>query len=274
MRRNVLLYLLLYLILLVVGIIVVFPIYWAVASSFKNMSEIFSANPPILVHNPTFENYITLCKETLFPRWFLNSLIIAVSYTLLTLFFCSLCGYGFAKYNFPGKNILFLIVLSSTMIPGWITLIPLFIWFTKIKLINTYWVLIVPGSANAFGIFLMRQYIQTVPSEIIDSARIDGCSEFQIYYKILLPLIKPALGALGIFAFLGSWNNFVGALVFMRTEEMFTVPVGLAGLVGLYNPQYGQLMAGSLLSIIPVLIIFFCLQKQLVAGLTLGAVKG
>ena len=160
------------------------------------------------------------------------------------------------------------------MIPIWVGIIPMFIWFAKLRLINTYWVLILPGSANAFGIFLMRQYIQGIPSEMMDSARIDGCSEFQIYYKIILPVIKPVLATLTIFTFLFSWNNFLAALIFMVTEEMFTVPVGLSALVGMQQPQYGMLMAGTFISVIPVVIIFLRMQKEFVAGLTLGAVKG
>lgn len=261
-----------YIVLILVAIVTITPFYWGVISSFREYSELF--DPKVWVDNPTVENYLRLFTTTLFPRWLLNSSVIAVSHTLLVLFFCSLGGYAFAKYEFRGKGILFLVILGSMMIPIWVGIIPMFIWFAKLRLINTYWVLILPGSANAFGIFLMRQYIQGIPSEMMDSARIDGCSEFQIYCKIILPVIKPVLATLTIFTFLFSWNNFLAALIFMVTEEMFTVPVGLSALVGMQQPQYGMLMAGTFISVIPVVIIFLRMQKEFVAGLTLGAVKG
>lgn len=261
-----------YIVLILVAIVTITPFYWGVISSFRGYSELF--DPKVWVDNPTVENYLRLFTTTLFPRWLLNSSVIAVSHTLLVLFFCSLGGYAFAKYEFRGKGILFLVILGSMMIPIWVGIIPMFIWFAKLRLINTYWVLILPGSANAFGIFLMRQYIQGIPSEMMDSARIDGCSEFQIYYNIILPVIKPVLATLTIFTFLFSWNNFLAALIFMVTEEMFTVPVGLSALVGMQQPQYGMLMAGTFISVIPVVIIFLRMQKEFVAGLTLGAVKG
>lgn len=261
-----------YIVLILVAIVTITPFYWGVISSLREYSELF--DPKVWVDNPTVENYLRLFTTTLFPRWLLNSSVIAVSHTLLVLFFCSLGGYAFAKYEFRGKGILFLVILGSMMIPIWVGIIPMFIWFAKLRLINTYWVLILPGSANAFGIFLMRQYIQGIPSEMMDSARIDGCSEFQIYYKIILPVIKPVLATLTIFTFLFSWNNFLAALIFMVTEEMFTVPVGLSALVGMQQPQYGMLMAGTFISVIPVIIIFLRMQKEFVAGLTLGAVKG
>jgi len=262
-----------WLMLIPLTLIIVFPFYWAVQASFRKVSEMFSM-PALWIHNPTIINYINLFVETLFPRWFFNSFFISLSFTVLALFFCSLGGYGFAKYEFKGKNILFIFVIASLMFPAWVTVIPLFIWFMKLHLINTYWALIIPGSANAFGIFLMRQYIQGIPSELMDSARIDGCSEFQIYYRIILPVIKPAVGALSILFFLNSWNNFIGGLIFLRTEEMFTIPVGLARLMNPMDPQYGLLMAGSVLSTLPIVIVFIRMQKTFISGLTLGALKG
>ncbi len=265
--------LLLYLVLSLVVISTLLPFYWAGVSSFKPKSEIFE-RPTVFAKNLTLDNYTQLFVKTPYLRWFLNSAFVAVSYTILALFLCSLAGYAFAKYEFAGKNVLFLIVLGSMTIPVWAIVVPLFVWFTQLHLIDTYWALILPGSASAFGIFLMRQYIQGIPSEMLDSARIDGCSEFMIYFRIVLPVIKPALGALAIYAFLLSWNNFIGPLIFIRSPDMFTLPVGLASLVGPKKPEYGQLMAGGIISVIPVLLVFFTMQKQLVAGLTLGSTKG
>jgi len=264
--------LLMYGVLVLIAVLFTMPFYWAASSSFKTMSEIFSQS--LFPSNPTLKNYIKLFTDVPFLRWYLNSLLIAICYTMLSLFLCSLAGFAFAKYNFRGRNILFLVVLSTMVLPVWAMLIPLYIWFSKLHLLNTYLVLIIPGSANAFGIFFMRQYIHGVPSEMIDSARIDGCSEFRIYYSIVLPVIKPALGALAIFSFLTSWNNFLNALIFMKTPDMFTLPVALASFISQKEPQYGMLMAGGLLSVIPVLIFFLLMQRELISGLTLGSVKG
>lgn len=267
--------LIMYALLTIPAGIMVLPLYWGFISSFRTMDQIFQrASLFPNVTKMTWLNYVQLATKTLFVRWYLNTLLIGAVKMSLALFFCSLAGYTFSKYDFPFKNILFWIILSSMMIPRFATIVPLFILFTKFRLIDTYWSCILPYSANAFGIFLMRQYVQGIPSDLIDSARIDGCTEFGIYYKIVLPVIKPALGALGIIMFLRAWNNLLFPLIFMRSEKMFTLTVGLASFVGLYNPQYGWLMAGSFLSIIPMIAIFLRLQKEFMAGLTLGAVKG
>lgn len=255
-----------------VTFLMVLPLYWALKASFRPGWALFE-QPSFWIYNFTIENYVKLFIETAFMRWFSNSTIISSSFTALGLFFCSLGGYGFAKYEFRGKNALFIIVLASLMFPPWVTVIPLFVWFTKLNLINTYWAMIIPGSANGFGIFLMRQYIHGIPSELMDSARIDGCSELKIYYSIILPVIKPALAALAVLLFLRSWNNFIRALIFLRTEEMFTLTVGLARMVTPIEPRYELLMAGSILSILPVIIVFMIMQKRFISGFTLGALK-
>ena len=262
----------LYVLLGLGAILVLVPFYWSLVSSFKNQSELFSV-PNILVRHPTIANYAHLLSDTLFYRWFLNSLFIAIANVVLVLFLCSLGGYAFAKYRFRGRGALFLLILSSTMIPPWVTIIPIFGWFSRLHIVNTYLAVILPGCANAFGVFLMRQYIQGVPSSLIDAARVDGCSEFGIYWRVVVPIIGPALGALTILAFLGSWNSFLNPLILLRTPEMFTFPVGMSSLVGSMNPQYGLLMACAVVSVIPTSIIFFRMQRQLVAGITLGAVK-
>jgi len=264
---------LIYIFLVVSAAAFLLPVLWLFLNTFKPKTEIFE-HPSFALQHFTLINYNQLLTATPFIRWYQNSLIVAVCHTLLALFFCSLAGYTFAKHNFPGKNLLFGILLATVMIPGVITLIPLFIWYAQLHVINTYGILILPGSASVFGIFMMRQYIQSVPSEILDSARIDGCSEFRIYWNVILPVITPALGALTIFMFMESWNSFMGPLIFMRTPNMFTVPVGLSSLVGQDSPEYGMLMAGSVFSVLPLVVIFFAMQRQLVAGLTLGAIKG
>ena len=208
-----------------------------------------------------------------YGRYFVNSVFIATASTLLTLFFCSLGGYAFAKYQFRGQKILFGILLASMMVPFQVLLVPLFGLMYDIGWLNSYKAIIIPFSVGAFGVFLMRQFIVTIPSELLDAARIDGCSEFGIYYRIVLPIIKPALGALTIYSFLGSWNGYLWPLIILRDEVKYTLPIGLANLVGIYRQDYGMLMAGTLLSLMPIVILFLAMQREFVQGITLGGVK-
>ena len=218
-------------------------------------------------------NYRNLWKTVPYNRYFINSVFIATASTLLTLFFCSLGGYAFAKYQFRGQKVLFGILLASMMVPFQVLLVPLFGLMYDIGWLNSYKAIIIPFSVGAFGVFLMRQFIVTIPSELLDAARIDGCSEFGIYYRIVLPIIKPALGALTIYSFLGSWNGYLWPLIILRDEAKYTLPIGLANLVGIYRQDYGMLMAGTLLSLMPIVILFLAMQREFVQGITLGSVK-
>ena len=234
------------------------------------------------IHQPAYlsivwdkftSNYRNLWKTVPYNRYFVNSVFIATASTLLTLFFCSLGGYAFAKYQFRGQKILFGILLASMMVPFQVLLVPLFGLMYDIGWLNSYKAIIIPFSVGAFGVFLMRQFIVTIPSELLDAARIDGCSEFGIYYRIVLPIIKPALGALTIYSFLGSWNGYLWPLIILRDEVKYTLPIGLANLVGIYRQDYGMLMAGTLLSLMPIVILFLAMQREFVQGITLGSVK-
>jgi ABC-type glycerol-3-phosphate transport system permease component len=231
--------------------------------------------PPYLsiVWDKLTSNYRNLWKTVPYNRYFINSVFIATASTLLTLFFCSLGGYAFAKYQFRGQKILFGILLASMMVPFQVLLVPLFGLMYDMGWLNSYKAIIIPFSVGAFGVFLMRQFIVTIPSELIDAARIDGCSEFGIYYRIVLPIIKPALGALTIYSFLGSWNGYLWPLIILRDEAKYTLPIGLANLVGIYRQDYGMLMAGTLLSLMPIVILFLAMQREFVQGITLGGVK-
>ncbi len=231
--------------------------------------------PPYLsiVWDKFTSNYRNLWQTVPYNRYFINSVFIATASTLLTLFFCSLGGYAFAKYQFRGQKILFGILLASMMVPFQVLLVPLFGLMYDIGWLNSYKAIIIPFSVGAFGVFLMRQFIVTIPSELIDAARIDGCSEFGIYYRIVLPIIKPALGALTIYSFLGSWNGYLWPLIILRDEVKYTLPIGLANLVGIYRQDYGMLMAGTLLSLMPIVILFLAMQREFVQGITLGSVK-
>lgn len=236
----------------------------------------------LTIHRPAYltiawdkltSNYRNLWKTVPYNRYFINSVFIATGSTLLTLFFCSLGGYAFAKYQFRCQKILFGILLASMMVPFQVLLVPLFGLMYDIGWLNSYKAIVIPFSVGAFGVFLMRQFIVTIPSELIDAARIDGCSEFGIYYRIVLPIIKPALGALTIYSFLGSWNGYLWPLIILRDEAKYTLPIGLANLFGIYRQDYGMLMAGTLLSLMPIVILFLAMQREFVQGITLGSVK-
>ena len=248
-------------------------------SAVGNGSELFLQ---LTIHQPAYlsivwdkftSNYRNLWKTVPYNRYFINSVFIATASTLLTLFFCSLGGYAFAKYQFRGQKVLFGILLASMMVPFQVLLVPLFGLMYDIGWLNSYKAIIIPFSVGAFGVFLMRQFIVTIPSELLDAARIDGCSEFGIYYRVVLPIIKPALGALTIYSFLGSWNGYLWPLIILRDEAKYTLPIGLANLVGTYRQDYGMLMAGTLLSLMPIVILFLAMQREFVQGITLGSVK-
>jgi len=252
--------------------IVLMPVVWALLSSFKPRSEIMSTG--FLPEVWQLGNYRDLFATTMYPRWLLNSIIVSVSAAVVGMVLCSTGGYAFAKFRFPGKTLLFWMVIASVSIPPFTTVIPLFGWMARLGLLNTYLVLVLPFAASAFGLFMMRQYMSTLPDELIEAARIDGCGEFRLFLTVIVPLSRPALGTVGILIFIASWNSFIWPLVFMRSDDMFTLPVGIAGLNSEQMAEYGLIMAAAVVSCIPMLLVFFAMQKQIIAGLTSGAVKG
>jgi ABC-type glycerol-3-phosphate transport system permease component len=220
-------------------------------------------------------NYIYLITEKNILRITWNTFFISFSATMLSLFFCSLGGYGFAKYKFPGQMWLFSLLLASMVIPGAVMMVPSFVLMRQFGWVNTFLPLIVPGAANAFGIFFMRQYISSINDELMDAARMDGAGEFGIYWRIIVPIISPGLVSLGLIFFMGAWNNYLGPLIYLKSPELFTIPLAIAsfgGAVGLTN--YNAQMAMSVISIIPLLFIFLLFQRRFVEGITAGAVKG
>lgn len=259
------------LIVLALLALVLTPVLWAILSAFKSRADIFAGD--VWPRRWSLENFDDLLSRTLYLRWMLNSLVVALASTALGLLFCSLGGYAFAKFDFPGKTVMFWIVIASVSIPAFTTVIPLFGWLARLGLLDTYIVLILPFAANAFGIFLMRQYAVAIPTELLDAGRIDGAGEFRLYWSVVLPLLRPALGTVGVLIFIASWNSYIWPLVMMRTDEMLTLPVGVATLKGDQLPEYGMLMAASVLSSVPIIIAFLIMQRQFIAGLTQGAVK-
>jgi multiple sugar transport system permease protein len=260
------------------GIIMIYPLVWMVSASFKPLNETYSFPPTIIPVTFTMANYERLFNDWVFGAWYGNSLLVALIVTIAVLFFTSLAGFAFAKYNFRGKNILFIILLGSTMIPFQLILIPLYILMSNFGWTNSYLSLIVPFMAPAVGIFLMRQFILSIPSELLEAARIDGATEFGIYWRIMLPLARPALAAQAVLTFLGSWNSFLWPLTVLRAQTAMTLPVGmsgmLAGVTAGSEAPIGAAMAAATLITIPVIIVFISVQRQYIAGLTSASVKG
>ena len=265
---------LVYLFLVLISIAMVVPLLWMFSSAFKPKAEIFSYPPTLVAENPTIGNFFTLFEQRPFGTNLWNSFFIAASSTILALFFCSLAAFGFAKYQFPAREFLFLFLIATLIIPFHTTMIPLYVLYRKIGWIDKFWGLIFPGMANAFGIFFMRQYLIKLPNEFLDSARIDGCSEIKIFLYIILPIARPALTALGMIFFMGSWNNFLWPLIILKSKDMLTAVVALRGLSSGLRVPYDLIMAGSVLIVLPLVILFIVLQKQFIVGITSGAIKG
>lgn len=265
----------LYTLLGLLVLVFVLPMVWALSSSFKPVADIFVYPPKLWPTRATLQNFRDLFDNVPFPHWLFTSLWVSLVGTAIAVFFCALGGYAFAKYSFPGQRLLFDIMFSSMMIPFAVILVPLFVEMARIGWADQYVALIVPWVAPAFGIFMMRQFIvQSVPDEAIEAARIDGAGEFGIFLRVVLPIVRPALGALAVWNFLNSYNSFQWPLVVMTTESRFTLPLGLNSLVGTYSREYGLVMAGTIVAAVPTLILFFALRKQLIEGLTVGSVKG
>jgi multiple sugar transport system permease protein len=265
-----------YLALTVGAIIMVLPFAWMILTSFMTSQEILARPLTWFPADPSLDAYRGLRDAIPLGRMYLNSIIVTTLTTIGILLTSSMAGYGFAKFQFPGRDILFLIVLATMMIPFFVVMIPVFWMISKFDWINSYPGLIVPNIATAFGIFLMRQYMLSLPDEVLDAARVDGASELEIYWRIVLPLSTPVIGALTILAFVYQWNSFLWPLVVARSDTMWTVPVGLNSLrVYASSAQVINMqMAGATLAIVPVIIVFLLLQRYFVRGIALTGMKG
>lgn len=260
-------------VLIIWAVLSLMPLYWMLSIAFMNVVTLLRM-PPALFPSPIIlTNFERLLFQSSMPRWILNSLIVTVSNTLITLFVGSFYGYIFAKKQFPGREILFWLLISTLMVPFQVVVVPIFLMFRSFNLINSYWALIIPGVFSAYGVFLMRQFMKTLPTELIEAAKIDGCSEFGIYWRVILPLAMPGLAVLGILTFVGNWNEFFWPLIVLNKVDMFTVPLGLPTLQNQYT-DYGLLMAGSTLAALPTIVMFLAFQRYFLQGLTVGAVKG
>ncbi|MEU8986240.1 carbohydrate ABC transporter permease [Streptomyces sp. NPDC048558] len=253
------------------------PFLWMVLSAFKNRQDL-TANPPVWIPTHwTLENFTALLDQLDMPRYFLNSLIVAVLVTVSNLLFCSMLGYALAKLDFTGRSKVFGVVLTALMVPGNLMVLPLYVLMNGMGLIDTYAGLVLPFAAGAFGVFLMRQFMLQVPDELLEAARLDGAGEWYIFWRIVMPLVKPALATLTIFTFLGSWNNFIWPLTATNDPDKYTLPVALATFANDPNRMVaggnGMLMAGSLLVVLPVLFVFAVLQRHFTQGIATAGIK-
>lgn len=253
------------------GVIMVFPFLWMLLTSFKTGTDIYRFS---LIPRPfVIENYTTVLGKTDFGRWFGNSLYIAVVTTLSVLVFDSLTGYTICKLRFPGKNLIFVLILSTLMVPTEMLIIPWYLMSNSLHWMNTYWSIMFPGLISAFGIFMMRQFFEGVPNDLIEAAYIDGLNELGIYLRIALPLVKPALSALAIFTFLGNWNAFLWPVIIISKYSLYTLPVGLSLFSTDAGAKWELIMTGASLATLPVLAVFLVFQRQIIEGIHLSGMK-
>jgi ABC-type glycerol-3-phosphate transport system permease component len=264
---------LLYVVLIATSLMMIVPFYWSLSTSLKLEQNVF-ANPPQWIPNPlTFTNYIDVLTRIPFLRYFANSVFIAVVVTLGHVFFDTLAGYAFGKLRFPFRDQIFFIMLLALMVPFQVNLIPIYKIMATFHWIDTYWALIIPNLTSIFGIFLMRQFMMTIPNELLDAARIDGCSEFGVFRRIALPLALPGIATLVIFTFMGVWNDFLWPRLVLNSDKLLTLPVGLALLQMKNTSNQAQIMAGTVLTALPMIIVFLFMQRQFIEGMTAGALK-
>jgi len=255
------------------ALLVCFPLLWMVSVSFMQLGEASHNPAPILPSHPSLVHYRTLLLGGGLARAFGNSLLLAVSSTLLSTTFNTLAGYAFAKLQWRGRDAIFSGLIGALVIPGQVAMLPLFLLLKQMGLVNTYLGVLVPGFAGIFGIFLVRQYARNVPGELIEAARMDGAGEWRIFMAVVLPLLKPVIVTLAVFAFLGSWNDFMWPLIVLTDGQLYTLPVALASLSREHVQDSELMMAGAVITVLPVLLLFLALQRYYMQGLMLGGVK-
>lgn len=259
------------------AIVVTLPLAWMISTSLKKSTEVFVLPPQWIPPNPQWGNYKTVFESASFGRYFLNSAIVTGSTVFGTLLSCSLAAYAFARLRFPGRNLIFVLLLSTLMLPATVTIVPRFIVFEQLNWLNSFKPLIVPAFfGNAFNIFLLREFFRTIPNDLEDAARLDGASTLRIFATIVLPLSKPALVTVALFSFINSWNDFFNPLLYLSSEEKYTIAIGVINFTGSnrVGPQMHLLMAASFLATVPVLIVFFIAQRQFVKGIVFSGLKG
>lgn len=273
--KSILTNILLYSVLIIISLFMILPFIWMLSTSFKLAADIFGYPPKIIPDNPVLDNYTYVIFDKHALRYLYNTAVIATLSTIATLFFSTLAGYAFAKYDFPGKKGLFAFLLATMVIPGAVMMVPAFIIIRKIGWVDTIWPLVIPGAASAFWIFFFRQFISTISNEVMDAARMDGASEFRIYWNIILPIISPAITGMGLIMFMASWNAFQGPRIYLKSAEKMVMTQAIMSMQGAAGfTAWGEYMALSVISLIPLLIIFLVFQRRIVEGVMAGAIKG
>ncbi len=257
------------------GLAFALPFYWLISTSLKSDAQLF-VFPPVMIPSPVmWENFALAMTKIPFLMYFKNTMVIVGSTVLGVVISSSLVAYAFARMEWPGKNVWFGVLLATMMIPFPVTMVPMYLVFKNFGWINTFLPLIIPSFfGNAFYIFLLRQFFMTIPHSLSDAARIDGCSEFRIYWNIILPLVKPALLTVGIFQFQASWNDFMGPLIYLNSDKMYTLALGIQQFQGIYNSQWQLLMAASTIMTLPIVIMFFVAQRYFIQGIVMTGIKG
>ena len=262
-------------VVLVLGALVTLtPLLWMVSASFMSPGESNSFPPRLLPQVPTLQNYVDLFTRLNLARYLLNSTLVAVSATLISLVINSMAGYAFAKLRFAGRERVFHILLAALVIPGQVGMLPLFLLLKAMGLVNTMAGVVVPFMAGIFGIFMVRQYAMSIPEDLLDAARVDGAGEYRIFWTIVIPVIQPILVTLAVFTFLSAWNDFMWPLIVLSDDAKYTLPVALASLSGEHVQDTGLMMAGSVLTVLPVVVLFIVLQRAYIRGVMMGSVKG
>ncbi|NSL23912.1 carbohydrate ABC transporter permease [Agrobacterium tumefaciens] len=254
------------------GLIMISPLLFMFSTSFKTADQVYDLR--LIPAAPTLANYMTVLADGRFLRWFFNSMFVAVIVTVSNCFFDSLVGYTLAKFEFRGRYFIFLAILSTLMIPTEMLVIPWYLMSSQLGWLDSYWGIMFPGMMTAFGTFLMKQFFETVPNDFLEAARVDGLNEFQIWWKVALPLVTPALSALAIFTFLGNWTAFFWPLIVTTSKELYTLPVGLSSFAVEQQIQWEMIMTGAAIATIPTLIVFIVLQRYIVRGVMLAGLKG
>ena len=277
-KRNLIQIIIITCILMIMALFCIFPFYWMILNSFKKPMEIFKVPVDVITFDLVSDSYKAVFEygDGILWRAYLNSLLIATTSTLGTLFTSSLAAFAFAKLRFKGRNGFYTLFIATLMVPGQVTMLPLYVIFSSINLVDSFIPLILPGvMINTYGVFMLRQFIVSIPDELLEAAEVDGCSWFKKYYRIVLPLLKPALVTLGLFTFIGSWNNYFGHLIYLTSEEYTTIPLLIAGLkeTHMTGVEWGRIMAATTLSVVPIAIVYLKCQKYFVQGIATTGIK-
>lgn len=265
---------LLYIVLILIAVIMVVPFLWMLSTSLKTQYDAVKIPPVWIPDPPQWENYVKLFTEQPMFQFMLNTIKIVFFVVLRQLFFSSLAAYSFARISFKGRNVVFFFYIATLMVPGQVTMIPTYLMFAKAGLTDNHLALILPAFFSAFGVFLLRQFFMSLPRELEEAAEIDGCNPFMTYWRIMLPLVVPAMLTLGVFTLMNTWNDYMGPLIYLSSPEKYTMTLGIAYFKGVYTTQWNLVMAGSIVSVVPILIAYLCAQKYFIEGIAFSGVKG